>query len=222
MIARAARAASASGTKLDPKTVRADVTRTRTVVLAYPLSCLDRGPDSAVAAEPSRTAGPPRTAAPVAIDIIGAQGASVRRDGDYVRDTALGVLLPGVQAPASSLAAPFVLSTLRPGDTVRITYADAACTGGSADVLLPVKFSAARAIDAPLPALPEGAPPTDVPVRLQALIDLDGILQRATYIGGPGSLSRAAIEAAGRWRSEPARANGAAVTTGVVVTVRFK
>ena len=203
MIARAARAAAATGTRLDPKTVRADVTRARTVVLAYPLSCNDK------------------IAAPGAIEIIGAQGAPVRRDGEYARDAALGVLLPGVQAPASSLAATFALATLRPTDTIRITYADASCTAGSADVPLPVKFSSARAIDTPLPPLPAGAT-ADGPVRLQALVDLDGTLQRATYIGGPASLSRVAIDAAGRWRSEPARVNGAPVATGVVVQVRFK
>ena len=86
---------------------------------------------------------------------------------------------------------------------------------------LPVKFSAARAIDTPLPPLPAGAT-ADGPVRLQALVDLDGTLQRATYIGGPASLGPAAIDAAGRWRSEPARVNGAPVATGVVVQVRFK
>jgi hypothetical protein len=204
MIARAARAAAAAGTKLDAKAVRADVTRARTVVLAYPLSCNDK------------------VAAPAAIEIIGAQGAPVRRDGEYVRDAALGVLLPGVQAPPSSLAATFALATLRPTDTIRITYADASCTPGSADVPLPVKFSPARAIDTPLPPLPAGAAPADGPVRLQALVDLDGTLQRATFIGGPASLSPAAIDATGRWRSEPARVNGAPVATGVIVTVKFK
>ena len=204
MIARAARAAAAAGTTLDPKTVRADVTRTRTVVLVYPLSCNEK------------------TAAPAAIDIIGPQRTLLRRDGEYARDAAIGVLLPGVQAPASSLAATFPLSTLRPSDTILVTYADAACTAGNPEVLLPVKFSPARTIDAPLPALPAGMPPTDTPVRLQALVDLDGTLQRATYIGGPTTLSQAAIDAAGRWRSEPPRVNGAPVATGVVVQVRFK
>jgi hypothetical protein len=203
MIARAARAASAAGTRLDPKTVRLELTGARTVVLAYPLSCNDK------------------TAAPAAIEIIGPQGTPMRRDGEYARDAALGVLLPGVQAPASSLAATFPLSTLRPTDTVRITYADAACTAGSPNVSLPVKYSPPRMIDSPLPPLPAGATP-DAAVRLQALVDLDGTLQRATYLGGPASLSQAAIDAAGRWRSEPPRVNGAPIATGVVVQVKFK
>src|SRR6185503_3546048 len=71
MIARAARAAAAAGTKLDPKAVRGDVTRTRTVVLAYPLSCNEK------------------MAAPAAIDIIGPQRTLVRRDGEYARDAAI-------------------------------------------------------------------------------------------------------------------------------------
>lgn len=204
MIARAARAAAAAGTKLDPKTVPKEVTRPRTVVLAFPLSCEGR------------------MAAPAAIDIIGPQGALVRREGEYARDAAVGVLLPGVQAPASSLAATFLLPALRATDTVRIMYADAGCTGNTPEVLLPVKFTAARTVDAPIPPLPAGAAPTDAPVRLQALVDLDGTLQRATYLGGPTYLSQAAIDAVGRWRSEPPRINGAPMASAVLVQVKFK
>ncbi len=115
MIARTARAAAAAGTRMDPKPSPGEIARPRTVVLAYPLSCSGR------------------TVAPAAIDILGAQGAAIRREGEYSRDAAIGALLPGMQAPVSSLAATFALTTLRPTDTVRITYAEASCTGGTPD-----------------------------------------------------------------------------------------
>jgi hypothetical protein len=204
MIARAARAAAASGAKLDPQKVPADVARPRTIVLAYPLSCDGR------------------TVAPAGIEIVGAQGAPPRRDGDYTRDGAIGALLPGIQAPVSSLAATFTLSTLRPTDTVRITYADPACTGGSSELSLPVKFSDVRSLDMSAPPLPSGATPSDAPVWLQTLVDLDGMLQHPAYIGGPSHLARAAMEAIQRWRSEPARINGAPVARPVMVQVKFK
>jgi hypothetical protein len=204
MVARAARAASAAGSRLDPRTIPADVSRTRTVILAFPLTCDGR------------------TAAPAAIDIVDPQANAARREGDYARNAAISALLPGVQAPASSLAAIFTLATLRASDTVRITYADAACTGGATEVSLPVKYSPPRTLDTPAPALPAGAAPADAPVRLQALVDLDGSLQRATYMGGPGHLVRAAIDAVSRWRSEPPRVNGAPVARGVILQVTFR
>lgn len=204
MIARAARAAAASGTKLDPQRVPTEIARPTTIVLAYPLSCDGR------------------TVAPAAIEIVGAQGAPPRRDGDFAHDAAIGALLPGVQAPVSSLAAAFTLTTLRPADTVRITYADPACTGGTSDVSLAVKFSDARILDMPTPPLPSGATPGDAPVWLQALIDLEGMFERPAYIGGPSHLAQAAMDAIQRWRSEPPRINGAPIARAVMVQVKFK
>lgn len=204
MIARAARAAAAAGTRLDPKALPAEIARPRTVVLAYPLSCNAR------------------TVAPAAIDILGAQGAAIRRDGDYMRDAAIGTLLPGVQAPVSSLAATFTLPTLRPTDTVRITYADPSCTGGTPELPLPVKFTESRTLDTPAPSLPAGLAPSDTPVRLQAFVDLDGMLQRPAFIGGPAHLTPAAMDAIQRWRSEPPKINGAPIARAVLVQVMFK
>ena len=204
MIARTARAAAAAGTRMDPKPLPAEIARPRTVVLAFPLSCGGR------------------TVAPAAIDILGPQGAAIRREGEYSRDAAIGALLPGMQAPVASLAATFALTTLRPTDTVRITYAEASCTGGTPELALPVRFTDPRALDTPAPSLPAGLAPGDTPVRLQALVDLDGMLQRPVYVGGPAHLTRAAMEAIQRWRSEPPRINGAPIPRAVLVQVSFK
>jgi hypothetical protein len=203
MVARAARSAAQSGATLNPQALPRSVAQPRTVVLAYPLTCGSR------------------IVAPVAIEIVSAQAAAPQREGDYTRDAALGTLLPGVQAPASSLAATFVMSTLRPIDTVQIGYGEGACTGESKAVF-PVRFSDARIVDAPIPALPAGTPSTDTPVRLQVLVDLDGRFQQPVYIGGPSQLSQAAIEAIRQWRSEPPRINGAPVPRAVIVQVMFK
>jgi hypothetical protein len=204
MIARAARAASQSGATLNPETVPRTVAQPRTVVLAYPLVCGGR------------------TAAPVSIDIVSTPGAAPKRDGDYARDAGLGSLLPGVQAPVSSLAATFVMSTLRPVDTVQITYADGTCTGGDLKAVLPVKFSDARVADMPSPTYPPGTAPTGAPLRLQVLVDLDGMLQHPAYVGGPSDLSRAAMEAIRHWRFEPQRINGAPIAGAAIVQVMFK
>lgn len=204
LVARAARAAAAAKSKLDPKGLPADVARAGTIVLAYPLSCEGR------------------SIAPASIDIVGTQGTAVPRDGDYARDAAIGTRLPGIQAPPASLAAAFRLSNLRPNDTVKITYAEPACGAASTEVALPVRHTDPKTIDTTTPPLPSGLAPSDLPVRLQALVDLDGMLQRPTYLGGPMHLSQAAMDAVGRWRSEPRRINGAPVATGVIVQVKFK
>jgi hypothetical protein len=59
-------------------------------------------------------------------------------------------------------------------------------------------------------------------VWLQTLTDLDGMLQHPEYIGGPAHLAQAAIEAIQRWRSEPARINGAPIVRPVMIPVKFK
>ena len=204
LVARAARAAAQSGVTLNPQTLPRAVAQPRTVVLAYPLSCDGR------------------TVAPVSIDIVNMQGTAARKDGDYARDAGLGTLLPGVQAPASSLAATFVISTLRPFDTVQVGYADGTCTGGDTKAILPVKFSDGRSIDAPAPTHPSGTVPMAMPLRLQVLVDFDGMLQHPVYVGGPRNLSDAAMEAIRRWRFEPQRINGAPIAGAAIVQVRFK
>jgi hypothetical protein len=204
IVARAARAAARSGAALNPQSLPPSVAQPRTAVLAYPLSCGGRD------------------VVPVAIDIVGAEGAAVRKDGDYVRDSALGTLLPGVQAPVSSLAARFVVSTLRPGDTVQVTYGDGSCTGGEPKVLLPVRFSEARITETPMPTLPAGTASGETRVRLQVLVDLDGMFQQPVYVGGAPMLSRGAMEAIRQWRSEPPRINGAPIVRAAMVQVTFK
>jgi hypothetical protein len=89
-------------------------------------------------------------------------------------------------------------------------------------VVLPFKYTNGRALDAPAGALPPGQAPTDRPVRVQAVLDLDGAVQQPVYAGGPARLADAAIAAVRRWTAEPVRLNGAPVPTPVVLSVRFR
>ncbi len=89
-------------------------------------------------------------------------------------------------------------------------------------MLLRFKFTPARPADFPLAPLPDGANPAEKRMLRQVLIDLDGKLQRATYVGGPVHLQQAALDAVKAWRAEPARINGAPEPGSMLLEVRFK
>ena len=200
--ARAARAATASGKPLDPKQPQIEVMRLGTVVVAYPRRCGDG------------------TAMPGSIEIVPAQGAPVRRQGELATGDALARLLPGANLPPGAMAASYGMERPRSTDTIKIGYADGAC-GAASEIALAMRFTDAKAIKAPMPALPAGQPPTDRPVRLQALIDLDGMAQQVVYAGGPAALTATAVEAVRGWTAEPARLNGAPVVAPVTFQVKF-
>jgi hypothetical protein len=203
MTARAARAAAAAGTPVDPKKPPLEVTRLGTIVVAYPRRCGDGAP-----------------VAPGSIEIVPTQGAPPRRNGDLATGDALARLLPGVNVPPGAMAAAYSLDRPRPGDTIKIAYPEGAC-GPANEVTLAMRFANARGIDTPMPALPAGQAPTDRPVRLQALIDVDGMAQQIVYVGGPPTLTAAAIEAVRGWTAEPARLNGAPIVTPATFQVKF-
>lgn len=209
MIARASRAASAAGTPIDPKTPAVDLMRPRMVVVAYPLRCGDKEP-----------------VAPASIEIVSAQGPAPRRDGDLATAEALARLLPGMNVPAGAMAAAFLIDRPRATDAVKIAYPDGGC-GSSNEAVLPMTYTNAKPLKTPQPSLPAGpAGPagqaaTDRPVRLQALLDLDGAAQRIVYIGGRTALVDTAIDAVRGWTAEPARLNGSPVVTPVTLQVKF-
>jgi len=202
LIARAARAAAAAGARLDPKQPPRDALRVRMLVVAYPKRCGD-------AKEP---------VAPASIDLTAAEGPQPRRDGEPATGEALARLLPGMNLPAGSIGAVYLLDRPRVSDTVRIGYPDAACR----EVVLPFKYANGRALNAPPASLPPGHPATDRAVRVQAVIDLDGAIQRPVYSGGPPALVEAALSAVRAWTAEPVRLNGAPMPTPVVLAVRFR
>jgi hypothetical protein len=203
LVARASRAASAARTPIDPEKPALELMRTRMVIVAYPKRCGDK-----------------EAVAPAAIDIVPAQGQPPRRDGELATGEALARLVPGLQLPAGAMGAVFFLERPRATDTIKIAYPESGC-GAAAETDLPMKYTNAKPLKTPQPALPAGQAATDRPVRLQALIDLDGVAQRIVYQGGPEPLARAAIQAARGWTAEPTRLNGAPVVTAVTLQVRF-
>lgn len=203
MVARASRAASAAGTPIDPAAPAASLLRPRMVVVAYPLRCGDKPP-----------------AAPASIEIVPADGPPPRRDGELATGEALARLVPGLNAPAGAMAAAFFIDRPRATDAIKIAYPDGGC-GPSTEAVLAMKYTNARPLKTPQPALPAGQTATDRPIRLQALIDLDGTARRIVYIGGPAPLVDAAIDAVRGWTAEPARLNGSPVVTPVTLQVKF-
>jgi len=204
MVARASRAASAGGTPIDPKRPPMELMRTRMVVVAYPLRCGEKEP-----------------VAPASIEIVPGQGSAPQRQGELATGAALARLLPGMNVPAGAVAAAFAMDRPRATDTIKIAYPDGGC-GSSNEAMLALRYTNAKPLKTPPPALPAGWTAAEHPVlRLQALIDLDGAAQSIVYIGGPPALMDAAIGAVRGWTAEPARLNGSPIVTPVTLQVRF-
>ena len=200
LIARAAREAASVGNRLDPKNPPKDLFRTRMLIVAYPQRCGDKD------------------VPPVLVELTAPEGPQPRRDGELATGDALARLLPGANLPPGSAGVAYLLDRPRANDTVRITYPEGAC----AAVVLPFKYTNGRALNSPPGTLPEGHPATTRPVRVQAVIDLDGAVRQPSYAGGPATLAEAALTAARGWTAEPVRLNGAPMPSPVVLTIRFR
>ena len=203
LMARDARAAKAAGTPLDRTKLPAGFTQRGLVVVAYPLACGER----IVAAS--------------SIEIVPTQGAPVPKSGDFTTSEALAQALPGFTAKPGTIGAAFRLSTFRPVDTVRITYAGEVCTGGGTTVTLPVRMTGNRGVTMPQPTLAAGAAPA-APLWLQVVVDLDGLLQLGSYLGGPETLLETGLATVRDWRAEPARINMSPVISDSIVLLRFQ
>jgi hypothetical protein len=202
LLALAARDGAAKNAKLDPQKLSPALIP-GTVFVAFPLTCGER------------------TVRPTAIDIVAQNGMVVAAQGQrQATGPEVGQLLHGASTPAGSIATVVPLSGPRPNDTVRITYAEHACGADGNQLSVPLTFTPPRPIEMPPPSLPEGATAAE-PVLVQVLIDLDGAIQRPSYVGGPQDLFRAAADAVARWRFEPGRINGAAIASGLLLQVRF-
>jgi hypothetical protein len=203
-IALSARTAAAAGTPMSPASPLKDVPPSGLRVFAYPVRCGDR------------------TVLPVSLEMLTPQGVVIRRLGDVLSGEALAGLAPGFTPPAGSIGASFGLGMLRNGDTVRIAYADDLCDSTTRVRSLVARATAAKALSLPPPALPAGAAPDARPVWLQTVVDVDGLFQQASYVGGPETLLEAARAAITAWRAEPARVNGTPVIFDTLLIVQFK
>lgn len=203
LVARAARAAAAAGRPIDSRQPPQELRRLGTVVVAHPRRCGEQG-----------------TVSPASIELTSAQGVPPPRTGEFATGEALARLIPSVAFPTGAMGAAFPLEHPRPTDSIKVSYPEGAC-GPATAVMLPMKFASARAGRTPMPALPAGQEATDRPVRLQAVIDLEGAAQRVIYMGGPAALTEAAIAAVREWTAEPAKLNGAPLVAPVTFQVRF-
>ena len=202
MIARASHAATERGAPLDPTSPRLPA-GTSLVVFAYPLRCGER------------------VVTPTAIEILSPQGQSARHEPPQSGAT-LAELAPGFAVPDGSVGTRFTLSALRPNDIVQIEYADSVCTGSEKQARLPVRATGARPASLPPPATPAGLTTPASPIWLQAIIDVEGRFQQASFIGGPQGFEAPALAAIRDWRAEPMRINGTPVTSETLLVVRFK
>jgi Gram-negative bacterial TonB protein C-terminal len=189
--------------KPDPERMQPEAMQQGLVYVAYPTTCSDR------------------TIKPTAIDILAANGAVMPKERQrQATGTAIARLLHGAPVPPDSFAIAVPGTVPRGGDVVRITYDGAACDGDSDKLSAVIAHTAPRPLEMPQPPLPAGAAAED-PVLLQAVVDIDGAIQRASYVGGPRVLLTAATDAVARWRFEPARVNGVPIASGVLLQVRF-
>ena len=204
VIALVARASVLAGAPIDPKNVPQALARAGLTLVAYPLKCADR------------------IVAPVSIAIVSTQGAPVPTQRGPIGGADLPKILPGAALPEGAVATIFQVATLRASDTVQITYANETCDGTSKEVTLKPSTTPARGVTMPQPTLPPGMAATNESIWLQVLVDLEGRLQQASYIGGPQPYVEAAIAAIREWRAEPARLNGAPIVSDTLVVLRFK
>jgi hypothetical protein len=208
LIVRAARAAKAAGTAMprNPRTRQPEGTEPRTIVIAYPRNCDGRK----VAAKA------------IELESVYQDGRQqpVDRVAQDVSGPAIASLVAGLQADDAALAATFAVSAPRPVDRVTITYAEPC--GGSNQAVFPLRYSPAKLLASPSPALPAGAKAAGDAVRLQVTIDLDGSFRDPSYVGGAEHLVDAASQSVQTsWRAEPARLNGAPISTPVTLLVKF-
>ena len=202
VIAARARAAAEGGTPLEPTKPPRDLPPLGWTVVAYPLRCGDRqiAPQNVVLSGPQ--------GAPIPLIATDA----VLRDADIAR------VLPGVTAPAGSVALRFPSAQF---SQATITYAEA-CEGQPAQVTLPFRPEPPVLERAPYGVAPADADPADLVIYLQIVLDNEGRFSRPLYLGGPRALMPAALEALSQWRARPVRINGVPIVNPMVVQVPLR
>lgn len=202
LVAAAARFAAQSGSPLVADRVPADLAKPHSVIVAFPQACESR---VVRAAE---------------VKLEDPRGRQAAPDAVHASPEAIARLLPGVAIPAGSVAAVFAMDAPRGGITVKVTYPDA-CSGATEERNLGLEGTGARLVDSPMPTRPAGDAAIGRWIAVQAIVDSAGRFREATALGGPPDLSRAAVEALAGWRVEPARVNGAAMASPVVLQITF-
>jgi hypothetical protein len=203
LIARAARAAAATGRPLSLDTL-GEVGRAQTLVVAFPIACEGN------------------MVAPTDIHIVNAQQQPAPREPGTLKGEALRTLVDDLQLPEPSLGVRFMFGAFRQGEVIKISY-EQGCE--QREVLLPLVISPPRPLQqiqgAAMPAgltVPDAMPT----VRVQVIIGMDGVPRSPEYVNGPFALAEAAKQAASEWRWDPPRANGAPMQTTLTVAITFR
>ena len=174
-----------------------------TAVVIYPLQCDGRA------------------VAPKSVALVNRQGGEFAAAESISDASRIAALTPGEKPAPGTLAAIFKGDPLAAGLDVRVTYIEAGCAGEPATRTWEIAYSGATLVDSPMPARPADDKTGAPWVALQVVIDHVGSFQEARSLGGPEPLVKVAIEAIKAWKVVPARANGAPLTTPVVLLVSF-
>lgn len=203
IIAAGAREQAATGTPLTPDTVPQALKGSTVMLFAYPIMCAGRSVPAA------------------SIDILTPPGAPIRRVGAVVSGGEVAQLVKGFRPAPGAIASSFGATTLPAGHTVRISYAQPTCDGKPTDVSLPIRYEPAKPVALPQPPLPAGATEGGS-IYLQVVIDAAGQIREPEYIGGPASLTQAALAAIKDWKIQAATINGTGVTFDTLLLVQFR
>jgi hypothetical protein len=203
LIAVATRAATATGTPLDPKQLPQPVATPHLVVIAGPIVCDGEriAPDS-VRLTDSR-GNQPRV-------IATASGAKVSD------------LSPGLEGRADAVAIAYAVPAVIAGARTTVHYAKPCA--GKQEVELPVTMASAHVVSQAAAPPPPGTtvPPDGAKVVMQIFIAADGSALNPAYVSGAYEFAAAAAESLKDWKFEPTRVNTAPIYKAEQVMVVIK
>jgi hypothetical protein len=176
-------------------------------------------PHSVVVAYPQTCEGGTRSAGTIVLE--DQRGRTTAAEPLETGADGIARLVPGLQAPAGSVAGVFGLDGPRAGLTVKVTYREA-CSGTTEERTLELTSSPAKLLESPMPLRPAGDAAIGTWIAVQAIVDHAGRFREATALGGPPELAQAAVDALSRWRAEPPRVNGAPLASPVVLQLTFE
>lgn len=162
-----------------------------------------------------------RTVTPTAIALAGGRGEPVPPVETFTVASRFAALATGIAVPEGSLGAVFQVDGIVNGVEVRATFSGPGCAGEPADRAWRLTVRGAELLESPRPARPAGETSGAPFVAVQAIIDAAGVFREPRALGGSETLTRAAVAALGQWKVRPASANGAPLTTPVVLLVYF-
>lgn len=162
-----------------------------------------------------------RSVTPKSVTLAGGRGEPVPPIETFTTASRFAALATGVAVPEGSLGAVFQVDGIVNGVEVRATFSDRGCAGEPLDRAWRLNVRGAELLDAPRPARPAGDQSGLPFVAVQAVIDHAGVFREPRHLGGPDALTQAAMQAIAKWKVRPASANGAPLTTPVVLLVYF-